>query len=74
EKAFVEKNAFGASGFPFTSTEYADPDSVDYGNVDVPNARWHESHTFTCFAFPTCSEEDMEQIADALVKVIKAYG
>lgn len=73
EKAFVEKNAFGVSGFPFTSTEYADPDSVDYGKVDVPNARWHESHTFTCFAFPTYSEEDMTQIAGALVKVIEAY-
>ena len=74
EKAFVERNAFGASGFPFTSTEYADPDSVDYSTVDVPNARWHESHTFTCFAFPTFSEEDMEQIAGALVKVIRAYS
>ncbi|MEA3366503.1 MAG: DegT/DnrJ/EryC1/StrS family aminotransferase [Planctomycetota bacterium] len=74
EKAFVERNAFGASGFPFTSTEYADPDSVDYSKVDVPNARWHESHTFTCFAFPTFSEEDMAQIAGALVKVIRAYS
>jgi len=32
------------------------------------------SFTFTCFAFPTCSEQDMEQIAGALVKAIKAYG
>ncbi len=28
----------------------------------VPNARWHEAHTFTCFAFPTYTESDMEQI------------
>ena len=54
--------------------EYTDPASVDYSKVEVPNARWHETHTFTCFAFPTYTEEDMQQIAAALVKVIKAYG
>lgn len=74
EKAFTEKRAFGRSGFPFTSNEYTDPTSVDYSKVEVPNARWHEEHTFTCFAFPTCSEEDMHQIADALEKVIKTYS
>jgi dTDP-4-amino-4,6-dideoxygalactose transaminase len=74
EQAFVQKNAFGRSGFPFTSREYADPDSVDYSGVEVPNARWHESHTFTCFAYPTFTEENMKQIAAALVKVIKAYS
>ena len=29
-RAFQEHNAFGRSGFPFTSKEYADPASVDY--------------------------------------------
>ena len=42
--------------------------------VEVPNARWHETHTFTCFAYPTFTEDDMQQIAAALVKVIKAYS
>lgn len=74
EKAFTEKRAFGRSGFPFTSQEYTNPESAEYGGVEVPNARWHELHTFTCFAFPTCSEEDMEQIADAIEKVITAYS
>jgi len=74
ERAFTAHNAFGNSGFPFTSKEYTDPASVDYSKVEVPNAQWHETHTFTCFAFPTLSEEDMKQIAGALVKVIKAYG
>ncbi len=74
EKAFTERHAFGNSGFPFTSKEYADPESVDYSKVDVPNARWHESHTFTCFAYPTFTEDDMKQIGTALVKVIKAYS
>jgi len=74
ERAFTEKRAFGRSGFPFTSQEYADPESIDVSKVEVPNAIWHESHTFTCFAYPTYTEEDMEQIADALVKVIRAYS
>ena len=74
ERAFREHNSFGRSGFPFRSREYADPQSVDYSNVDVPNARWHEDHTFTCFAYPTFTEDDMRQIAGALVKVIRAFS
>jgi len=74
ERAFQEKNAFGRTGFPFTSREYATPQSVDYRNVDVPNARWHEAHTFTCFAYPTYTESDMEQIGEAILKVISAYA
>jgi dTDP-4-amino-4,6-dideoxygalactose transaminase len=73
EKAFQEYNAFGGTGFPFKSNEYAERASVDYTQVDVPHARWHEAHTFTCFAFPTYTEEDMEQIGEAILKVIRAY-
>jgi len=74
EQAFQAHHAFGKSGFPFTSREFADENSVDYSNVEVPNAVWHESHTFTCFAFPTFTPEDCEQIGDALRKVILAYA
>ena len=74
ERAFQEFNSFGKSGFPFKSKEYTDSSSVDYAKVEVPNARWHERHTFTCFAYPTFTEDDMHQIACALVKVIGAYS
>ncbi len=74
EKAFQEHRGFGDSGFPFKSKEYADAASVDYTEVEVPNARWHEGHTFTCFAYPVYTEENMAEIAGALVKVIKAYS
>lgn len=74
EGAFQQHNAFGNSGFPFVSKEFTDPASVDYTKVDVPNAKWHEDHTFTCFAFPTFKEEDCEQIGDAIRKVILAYA
>ncbi len=74
EIAFQKQNSFGKSGFPFTSKEYTDPRSADYSEVDVPNARWHEKHTFTCFAFPVYTPENCEQIGDALRKVIVAYS
>lgn len=74
ERAFQEQRAFGNSGFPFKSKEYVTPASVDYTHVDVPNARWHEAHTFTCFAFPTFTESDINQIADAILKVTRAYA
>jgi len=74
ERAFQEGNGFGNSGFPFHSKEYTTPSSADYSHVEVPNALWHEKHTFTCFAYPTYTEENCHQIADALVKVIKAYS
>ena len=74
EQAFQKHSAFGNSGFPFKSKEYADPESVDYSNVEVPNARWHEGHTFTCFAFPTFTPDNCEEIGDALRKVITAYS
>jgi dTDP-4-amino-4,6-dideoxygalactose transaminase len=74
ERAFRDHNSFGKSKFPFRSREYADPQSVDYTNVKVPNAVWHQDHTFTCFAYPTYETHHCEQIAEALVKVIKAYA
>jgi len=68
ENAFQKHKSFGISGFPFTSKEYSNPQSVDYSAVDVPNAIWHEQHTFTCFAFPTFTVENCEQIGEALKK------
>lgn len=74
EQAFQKHLSFGNSGFPFKSKEYANAESVDYSNVEVPNARWHERHTFTCFAFPTYTIENCEQIGDALRKVIITFS
>ena len=74
ERAFREHNAFGRSQFPFRSKEYTLPASADYREVTVPNAVWHQGHTFTCFAYPTFEPHHCEQIAAALIKVIKAYS
>ena len=35
EKAYRAHNAFGRSGFPFTSKEYTDPESVDFSKVEI---------------------------------------
>ncbi|MFP4502893.1 MAG: DegT/DnrJ/EryC1/StrS family aminotransferase [Candidatus Hydrogenedentota bacterium] len=74
ERAFTEHRGFGDSGFPFESKEYTNPEAIEFSKVDIPNARWHEQHTFTCFPFPTFTEDDMKQIAQAIMKVIKAYS
>ena len=74
ERAFRELAAFGKSGFPFRSGEYTNPASVNYSQVEVPNAVWHETHTFTVFPFPTFTEDDMQQIANALLKALDAYS
>lgn len=74
ERAFKEKNGFGRTGFPFTSKEYTNQKVVAYDDVDIPNALWHQSHTFTCFAFPTYEPVHCEQVGAALRKVIQAYA
>jgi len=74
ERAFREGHAFGRSGFPFKSREYTNSASADYREVQVPNALWHQSHTFTCFAFPTYEPHHCEQIGAALRKVIRTYA
>jgi dTDP-4-amino-4,6-dideoxygalactose transaminase len=74
ERAFKEKNGFGRTGFPFTSKEYTNQKVVSYDDVEIPNAMWHQTHTFTCFAFPTYEPVHCEQVGAALRKVIQAYS
>ena len=74
EAAFQKHNAYGNSGFPFNSKEYTSPESVNYANVSVPNAQWHQERTFITFIFPTYDEALMHGIAAAIQKVISAYS
>jgi len=74
ERAFQEHHGFGDSGFPFKSAEYASPASVDYSNIEVPNAVWHQARTFITFIFPTYEEDHMQGIAEGINKVIAAYA
>ncbi len=74
EKAFIEHGGFGQSKFPFESAEYTTPESVDYSNVDVPNAVWHQDRTFITFIFPTYEESHMQGFAAGIQKVVAAYA
>jgi dTDP-4-amino-4,6-dideoxygalactose transaminase len=74
ERAFQEHNAFCSSKFPFRSKEFANPKSVDYSKVDVPNAVWHQNRTFITFIFPTYEEAHMQAFAEGMKKVIEAYA
>jgi dTDP-4-amino-4,6-dideoxygalactose transaminase len=74
ELAYTNRNGFGKAGFPFNSKEYTDPKSLEFDKVEVPNAKWHEEHTFTCFAYPTYTPENCDQIGDALRKVILHFA
>lgn len=74
EQAFQQHNGFGHSKFPFVSREFTEPDSVDYSNLDVPNAEWHQSRTLITFIFPTYEREHMQQIAAGIKKVVSAYA
>lgn len=74
EGAFTKHCGFGDSGFPFTSKEYTTPGAADYSKVSVPNAVWHQTHTFITFIFPTYEEVHMHGIAKGIQKVIAAYA
>jgi dTDP-4-amino-4,6-dideoxygalactose transaminase len=72
ERAFTEHHGFGFSKFPFESKEYTTVGSADYSKVEVPNAVWHQSHTFITFIFPTYEESHMHGIAKGIKKVVAA--
>lgn len=74
ERAFREHHGFGYSKFPFVSKEYASAGAADYSHVEVPNAVWHQSHTFITFIFPTYEEGHMRGIAKGIKKVIAAHA
>lgn len=74
ERAYLEHQGFGDTHFPFRSSEYTNPASVDYAKVDVPNAVWHQARTFITFIFPTYKKAHMKGIAAAIRKVIEAYA
>lgn len=74
ERAYRDLNGFGKSGFPFKSQEYTDASSVEYGEVECPNARWHQDRTFITLVHPTLSVTHMRQIAKGIKKVLAAYA
>ncbi len=60
EAAYKDNCGFGTANFPFKSTEYTDPKSVEYDKVLCPNAKRLRSVTFSLFLHPSWGEEHIE--------------
>ncbi len=60
EAAYAEQNGFGSAGFPFKSTEYGDPASLDYTKALCPVARSLRAVTVNLFLHPTWEKEHIQ--------------
>ena len=66
ENAYVEGVGFGTAKFPFNSTEYTDPKSVDYANVNCPVAHKLRYETVCLFLHPSWEEAHIERCIEGL--------
>jgi dTDP-4-amino-4,6-dideoxygalactose transaminase len=73
ERAYKEHNGFGAHNFPFESSEYTNPASVDYKNVVCPNAKKLRSETVCLFLHPTWDEVHINRCIDGFKNAISAH-
>ena len=71
EKAFAERNGFGARKYPFD-----DPNArkIDYTQVVCKKARWLSERTMSFFTHPVYTREHMEMYVKAFKKVADAYA
>ncbi|HHW48006.1 MAG TPA: DegT/DnrJ/EryC1/StrS family aminotransferase [Clostridiaceae bacterium] len=73
EKAYKEHNGFGSAKFPFRSTEYTDPKSVEYDKVFCPTANKLRKETFSLFLHPSWEEIHIQRCIDGVKKVLDAH-
>ena len=74
EDVFCEHVGQGRVNFPFESKEYANPESVKYKEVSLPNAARYQTNTFITLCHPMLEEEHMKLIATGIKKVLAACG
>jgi len=74
EDVFCEHVGQGRDNFPFESSEYTDPASVDYKSLALPNAIAYQANTFMTLCHPMLEEEHMGLIVDGIKKVCAAYA
>lgn len=72
EEMFQRKVGYGHTHCPYECPWYRG--SVDYTQVDCPNARETGSRTFVLLVHPTAGPEDMDDVLTALAKVGEAYS
>jgi len=73
EAAYKENVGFGTANFPFKSTEYTDPKSVEYDKVLCPNAKRLRSVTFSLFLHPSWEVEHIEACIAGVKAVIAEH-
>ncbi len=73
EDVYREHVGQGSVNFPFESKEYTSPDSVNYKDLQLPNALKYQSNTFMTLCHPMLEEEHMKLIAAGIKKVLAAY-
>lgn len=73
EQAYKELNGFGQHNFPFNSSEYTDPKSVDYKNVVCPTAKKLRFETMSFFLHPTWEEKHIQKCIDAFKVVLAKH-
>ena len=74
EKAYQEHGGFGTSNFPFKSTEYTDPKSVDYKSVVCPRAKSLRDRTVCLFLHPSWEEAHIERCINGLKTVLANHA
>ncbi|MBD2810577.1 DegT/DnrJ/EryC1/StrS family aminotransferase [Xenorhabdus sp. Vera] len=73
EKVFRELRGFGSSNFPFHSTEYTSPESVNYCEVVCETARSLLPRTISLYLHPSWSEEHIVYCAEQLITVLNSH-
>lgn len=74
EAAYTELNGFGSAGFPFRSSEYGDPTTLDYKNVVCPVARSLRAVTVSLFLHPTWEPKHIEACIAGVKAVIDEHS
>lgn len=73
ENAYVEGVGFGSAKFPFKSTEYTDPKSVDYSNVNCPIAQKLRYETVCLFLHPSWEEAHIERCIEGMKSALAKH-
>lgn len=73
EQAYKQLNGFGTAKFPFKSSEYTNPESVQYDQVVCPVAKKLRDETVSLFLHPSWEEVHIKRCIDGIRKVIKEH-
>jgi dTDP-4-amino-4,6-dideoxygalactose transaminase len=70
EMAYIEQNGFGSAKFPFGSSEYGNPEELDYTKVVCKVARSLRTTTVSLFLHPTWEPVHIQACIDGVKAVL----